>query len=252
VSAATRRIDGEPTAMLTRILEPETLDHLAPDDPAALRSRRDLRRVNRVMGARAILERALARVVGGERRSPLRVIEVGCGDGLLMLDVARARSPSMGEVELALLDRQPIVAPATIDAYAAAGWRARPVTADVLEWAGASRGERWDVVVANLFLHHFEGDTLHALLAGCARRAAALVACEPRRSRFALTASHLVGFLGANAVTRRDAVLSVRAGFIGTELGAAWPSTSVAWRFDEYEDGPFTHCFCARREGAPS
>ena len=48
-------------------------------------------------------------------------------------------------------------------------------------------------------------------------------ACEPRRSRFALGASHLIFFLGANAVTRNDGVLSVRAGFIGNELGAAWP-----------------------------
>lgn len=49
--------------MLLRILEPETLDHLAHDDPDAVRARRDLRRVNRFMGARSILEHALARVV---------------------------------------------------------------------------------------------------------------------------------------------------------------------------------------------
>ena len=205
------------------------------------------------MGARGILERALARALPAAGAKPLRILELGCGDGRLMLDVARHRGARWPAVSLDLLDRQPIVDAETIAAYAAAGWQARSIVADVLDWAAQDDGaERWDVVVANLFLHHFEGDTLHALLAGCARRAAALVACEPRRSRFALTASHLVGFLGANAVTRRDAVLSVRAGFIGTELGAAWPSTSVAWRFDEYEDGPFTHCFCARREGAPS
>ena len=64
---------------------------------------------------------------------------------------------------------------------------------------------------------------LQRLLAACARRADALVACEPRRSRFALAASHLIFFLGANAVTRHDGVLSVRAGFVDDELGAAWP-----------------------------
>jgi hypothetical protein len=65
-------------------------------------------------------------------------------------------------------------------------------------------------------------DDLRRLLAGCARRADALAACEPRRSRFALGASHLIFFLGANAVTRRDGVLSVRAGFVGRELSDAW------------------------------
>jgi hypothetical protein len=53
--------------------------------------------------------------------------------------------------------------------------------------------------------------------------------------------------LGANAVTRRDGVLSVRAGFIGTELSAAWPGEAGAWQLDEYDDGLFTHCLCAVR-----
>lgn len=238
--------------MLARVLEPETLDHLAPDDPAARRSRRDLRRVNRVMGARAILEHALARVVPDNAAAPLRIIELGCGDGLLMLDVARARRPGLQGVQLTLLDRAPIVEPETLAAYAAAGWCAEPLQADVLTWAEEGQAvPPWDVVVVNLFLHHFEGDALRRLLAGCGRRARAVAACEPRRSRFALAASHLVAFIGANAVTRRDAVLSVRAGFVGDELSRAWPEAGVAWRLDEYEDGPFTHCFCAARREAP-
>ena len=137
-------------------------------------------------------------------------------------------------------------------AYAAAGWRAETLNTDVLAWAGADADTvpRWDVVVANLFLHHFEGKALRRVLGACAERADALVACEPRRSRFALAASHLVVFIGANAVTRDDAVLSVRAGFAAGELSAAWPGTAGAWRLDEYDDGLFTHCFCAARAPA--
>ena len=237
--------------MLARLLEPETLDHLAPDDPEARRSRRDLRRVNRVMGARAILVRAIERVVPAKAAAPLRIIELGCGDGLLLLDVARSHRPALAAVHLTLLDVAPIVEPATLAAYAGAGWHAEPLHADVLAWAAvAEGGPRWDIVVANLFLHHFEADALARLLAGCARRADALAACEPRRSRFALAASRLVACIGANAVTRRDAVLSVRAGFVADELGRAWPRSGTDWRLDEYEDGPFTHCFCAARRGA--
>ena len=93
---------------------------------------------------------------------------------------------------------------------------------------------------------------LGRLLAACARRADALAACEPRRSRFALAASHLIFFLGANAVTRHDGVLSVRAGFVDRELGAAWPDDPAAWRLDEYDDGLFTHCLVAARRRRPS
>ena len=240
--------------MLPRVLEPETLDHLAPDDPVAQRSRRDLRRVNAFMGARGILERALTRAVrdpAGTR--PLRVLELGCGDGRLMLGLAEHRGRRWPSVQLDLLDRQPIVDAATIAAYAAAGWQARPVIADVLDWATRDDVDaRWDVVVANLFLHHFDGEALRRVLAGCASRADALAACEPRRSRFALAAGHLIFLLGANAVTRNDGVLSVRAGFIDRELSGAWPGEPGAWRLDEYDDGLFTHCFCAVRSHAAS
>jgi SAM-dependent methyltransferase len=236
--------------MLPRILEPETLDQLAADDPVAQRSRRDLRRVNAFMGARRILARALDRVTRENRTRALRIVELGCGDGRLMLDVARHRGERWPAATIDLLDLRPIVDAATIAGYAAAGWRARAVVADVFDWVDAADGERWDVVVANLFLHHFEGAALGRLLAGCARRADALAACEPRRSRFALGASHLILFLGANAVTRNDGVLSVRAGFVGAELGAAWPGEASAWRVDEYDDGLFTHCFCAARRSA--
>jgi SAM-dependent methyltransferase len=235
--------------MLTRVLEPETLDHLPADDPAAQRARRDLRRVNAFMGARRILARALARALPDDRREA-RILEIGCGDGRLLLDVARHRGARWPCARVDLLDRAALVDSETIAAYAAAGWRARSIVADVLDWGDGDDGTRWDAVVANLFLHHFEGAALARVLAGCARRADALVACEPRRSRFALAASHLIVFLGANAVTRRDGVLSVRAGFVGDELTRAWAAVNGAWHVDEYDDGAFTHCFCAvRRSG---
>jgi len=236
--------------MLPRMLEPETLDHLAPDDPVAQRSRRDLRRVNAFMGARRILARAMACALADAPARPLRIVELGCGDGRLMLEVARHRGNRGPDVRLDLLDRQPIVDAATLAAYAAAGWQAQPLVTDVMEWA-VDDGDHWDLVVANLFLHHFDAEALARLLAACARRADALAACEPRRSRFALAASHLIFFLGANAVTRNDGVLSVRAGFVDRELSAAWPDGAPAWRVDEYDDGLFTHCLVAARPASP-
>jgi SAM-dependent methyltransferase len=239
--------------MLPRIVEAETLDHLAPDDPAAERSRRDLFRVNRVMGARGILvdaiREALPRGVAADR--PLRVLEIGCGDGRLLLGVASALRSIWPQAELTLLDRQAIVSAETIAAYDSIGWWPRPLVADVLEWAadGRAPAATFDLVVTNLFLHHFESEALRELFAAIAARSHALVASEPRRGRLALAASHLVGAIGANAVTREDAVLSVRAGFQGQELSALWPRAGE-WRCREYRAGLFSHVFIAARAGS--
>jgi hypothetical protein len=62
-----------------------------------------------------------------------------------------------------------------------------------------------------------------------------------------LLGSYLIGLIGANAVTREDAVLSVRAGFAGNELSALWPVEHGGWNLREYAAGLFSHCFLATR-----
>ena len=228
-----------------RVVEPEALDDLPPDDPSARHSRRDLRVIHRFMGTRGILVRALRGVEAAAGR-PRRVLEVGCGDGTLLLGVAQ--SLGWRDVELTLLDRQPAVESSTLAAYAARRWRARTVVADVFDATGSAAGEGHDLVVASLFLHHFDTAALGDLCRALAARAPAFVAYEPRRSRFALLGSRLVVFLGANAVTRTDAVLSVRAGFRGLELSAAWRgAVGPGWDVEEGLAGPFGHRFCALR-----
>jgi hypothetical protein len=240
---------------LPRVVAAETLDQLAGDDPAARRSRRDLLRVHRVMGSRAIVARGWrALVPPGRARAPLRILELGAGDGSLLLTVARTLAPDWPAVQLSLLDRQDIVSPATLAGFAALGWSARVQVANVLAWAArpgkAARGSatpRWDLISTNLFLHHFEGRELDLLLAAAAARSDRFFANEPRRSWVALAGSHLVGALGANAVTRTDAVLSVHAGFRGAEISARWPRAGAGWQTRESASGLFSHCFSAQR-----
>ena len=245
---------------LPRIVAAETLDGLAEDDPAAMRSRRDLQRVHRVMGTRSILLGSLREWSLPRAQSDvLRVLELGAGDGTLMLRVARSLAPAWPRVELTLLDRQALVRPQTLRQYAGLGWTARALRMDVLDWAAEpdpppgprDSGPRWDVIVANLFLHHFQGAQLNDLLRAVAARCTHFLACEPRRARVALIGSHLIGALGANAVTREDAVLSVHAGFQRRELGALWPGRDEAWTLREGPAGLFSHCFSAvRAQGA--
>jgi hypothetical protein len=229
-----------------RLVEAEILDGLPETDPRARRSRRDLARVNVWMGQAAIMARLL-------RRCPERpgsIMELGCGDGSFMLRIARRLAPLWPGVHLRLVDRQRLVSPATIAAYGELGWTAEPVVADVFDVL-RQRG-RCDVVSTNLFLHHFEGGDLRALLAGIAAAAGFVAACEPRRSGMARLGSGLLFAIGCNDVTRHDAATSVRAGFRGHELSALWPAGGQ-WRLDEGRAGLFTHTFTASlNNGAPA
>ncbi len=246
-----------------RMVEPEVLDGLAERDPAAQRARRDLQRVHRVMGTRRILLKAWQAALPQARQpdaAPLRVLELGAGDGSLLLGVARAlprhEPVAAPAVHLTLLDRQALLTPALVADYAACGWRCEALVTDVLDWAGAEPDATappsglpgWDLIVANLFLHHFEGAPLARLLQAVAARCDHFLAVEPRRSRFALAGSRLIGALGVNAVTRVDAVASVRAGFTGEELRALWPPDAPGWTLREAAAGPFSHCLLAVRE----
>jgi hypothetical protein len=54
----------------------------------------------------------------------------------------------------------------------------------------------------------------------------------------------MVFALGANDVTRHDAVASVRAGFLGKELSSLWlQGAASGWTLGEHGVFPFTHLF---------
>ena len=244
--------DASAGGLTARKLSPEILDELPPADPRAIRSRRDLQRVNRVMGSCGILSRAIRRALASAPHdAPLRILELGAGDGTLALRIARRLATSWPAAELTLLDRQPLATQATGTAVAQLGWTLRPLTVDVLEWARPPAqqqpADRWDVILANLFLHHFEEDGLQELLSAVAGRCNVFVACEPRRNLLALTGSGLMYALGVSADTRHDAIVSVRAGFRDDELSRMWPVSQAHWRLEEHLAGLFSHLFVAAR-----
>lgn len=232
---------------MLRNVQPEMLDALAADDPRAIRSRSDLRRINRVLGSSEVIATSLDPMIVGTQRA--QIIELGAGDGTMMLRIARSRARQWPKIRLNLIDMQPVVHTETLTGFRDLGWDAQIVGADVFDWFGLPEPRDPPIVVANLFVHHFEGERLHKLIHGVAAQAKAFVCCEPRRSRFALTGSYLVGAMGCNKVTRHDAVASVRAGFRGRELSELWPNKD-AWTLQEGRVGTFCHRFVAVRKDA--
>lgn len=195
---------------MKRVVAPELLDGLAASDPEARRSRRDLRIINRLMGN----FRWLRKAVRGFRKA--RVVEIGAGDGGLLEKLGEEVAERVG-VDLA-------PRPDGIDE--GVEW----VEGDVFEVLGEVLG-REAVVVANLFLHHFEDARLREL-GGMLRDCEAICVSEPLRSRLALAEGGALWPL-VNRVTRHDIMVSIRAGFRRGELPALLGLDSGEWEVRE-------------------
>ncbi|MCI0652653.1 MAG: hypothetical protein L0Z55_12310 [Planctomycetes bacterium] len=229
--------------VIRRKVEPEWLDFLAPEDPAAAASRADLRRVNRLMGHAGIIAAELRQALHPATRA---LIEIGAGDGTLLLRALRRLGRQSPQLPLLLVDRQRAAGAETLAGFRALGWQPAVLISEAIEWLASCKQSAGSVFVANLFLHHFDEERLALLFERAAQLADCFIACEPRRSAFALGASHLLGAVGCNAVTRHDAVVSVHAGFNGRELCRYWPARD-GWQLTERPAGLFSHLFVARR-----
>ena len=187
---------------MNRLVECEILDHLPADDPAAIRSREELRLINGIMGNhRWILRRLKALIKPG-----WRVLELGAGDGGLC--GALIGSGVCAAKQITAVD----LAPRPDELHPDVSWLRQSIfEMDQLPPA--------EIVIANLFLHHFDADHLTALGSKLGPMTRVVLACEPARKRFHLAQGDLLAALaGFNDVTNHDMLTSIRAGFVEDEL----------------------------------
>jgi len=229
---------------MKREVEPELLDTLPAVDRRAMGSRRDLQKVNALMGHAGIMLQALGGAFG--ERPPRSIVDLGGGDGTLLLRLAKSMPRRWKPMRAVLVDRQRLLSARTKAEFEALSWQVESLETDVFDWLQRPQPEPCDVTIASLFLHHFREGDLRRLLGHAARQTGFFVACEPRRGNFAFCAAALLGVIGCNDVTRHDAKASVRAGFAENELSALWPGDE-GWRLREESAGLFSHCFVAQR-----
>lgn len=199
--------------MIHRLVIPEILDHLPADDPAAQRSRRDLRRINWLMGNERWISRALRKFPEAAQRG---ITEIGVGTGELTKRLAR----EFPKCDVSAYDLAP--RPAHLEPRVA--W----LQGDVFATPPPPPG---GVIIANLFLHHFENESLMTLGRWLKDCDVALFN-EPDRARM----PHLLGrFMHPwiNHVTRHDMHVSIDAGFGPGEITAALEMKPSHWKIEE-------------------
>ena len=200
--------------MRDRQVSPEILDSLPPDDPDAVASRRELRRLNAIMGNFHWVSSVLRRHRLGEGI----VLEIGAGDGglgrFLFEKIPELQKKFVG------LDRMP----RPIDWPPSSRWH----QVDLWSASGEALVRQASVIIANLVLHHFADDDLRHL-GTLFNHARVLLINEPARRRLHLWQGAVISpFL--NRVTRHDLPVSVRAGFRNDELARTLGLDPKQWR----------------------
>ena len=199
--------------MKERIVIPELLDHLPAGDREAVRSRLDLRRINLLMGNERWICRTVSRFAPAAASG---IVEIGAGDGVLCSKLAR----QFPQAPVTAYD----LAPVPVDMESRVRWQ----QGDIFEMPVPARG---GVLVANLFLHHFEKDML-AILGHWCGNFDRLIFNEPDRARL----PHLLGGLMhplINRVTRHDMHVSIRAGFTAGEIPRLLGLDPGCWQIRE-------------------
>ena len=200
-------------AVPDRIVKPEILDHLPSDDPAAQRSRRDLHRINWLMGNERWILKAAGRFPEAANKG---IAELGAGDGQLSAKLAR----EFPQARVSAFD----LAPRPEHLEARVNWN----QGDLFQISGDLTG---GILVANLFLHHFEGTALEELGRIC-EGFEVVIFSEPSRD----SVSHFFGHVldpFVNHVTRHDMHVSIDAGFVPGELPSLMGLSREHWQIEE-------------------
>lgn len=195
-----------------RKLTPELLDRLPHHDPGALRSRRDLRRINRFMGNESWIISVMPKRAN-------HITEIGAGDGQLILKISQLRP----DFEITAYD----LAPRPAHLPHSVKW----IEGDLFSQAPPSHG---GALIANLFLHHFTDAQLETL-GKWIRSFQTIIINEPLRARLPM----LLGKIAApfvHPITRHDMRVSIEAGFAPGELAKTLELAKHGYHFREMTD----------------
>jgi len=232
---------------MRRIVQPEILDNLSSSDPRAIRARRDLRLINTLMNHARLMRSAMIPIL--EKRAPVRVAEIGSGDGSLAGKIWRKWGSVSNGSRIDFVDRAGSLSPTIRTELEQFGWTVTEYPYDVMQWLIKVETD-YDACYSSLFLHHFHEGELRQLLGHLSKCVRRFVCAEPRRNQWGLLGAAGLRLLGCDTITLNDSKISVLAGFQGNELSRLWSSNIASgWQLTERRAGCFSHYFTAVRLG---
>jgi len=220
--------------------EDEVMDNPALDPDAHRAALRGLARINRLSHAAPSLWRAIRSIARHHNDAthqpsahpdphdphappPLRILDLACGRGDVLIDLARLARRDRVHADLHGRDLSPlaldVAAQAARDARQNIAFNQADALQDPLD-PEAPHDAPFDILTCSLFLHHLDPDQVVALLRrmGRAARLGLAVADLERRWLGLALARAAVPFITQSPVVRVDAVRSARAAYTRLEL----------------------------------
>lgn len=223
----------------TRLEAEEWMDDFSISDARLTEALRDLRLVNRLLGAYAATDAVLDPLF--RRHDDLCILDVGCGGGDYLVHLVR-RADRLGcRAEVLGLDANPVTvghARAYLDTHLSPALRSR-VRVEIGDALSLPfPDDAVDVAHAALVLHHFHGDDAVHLLTEMQRVAdRGLLVNDLHRHLLAYAGIWLLSrMLRMAPMVQHDAPMSVRRGFRTDELRALaaraqLPSPYIRWHW---------------------
>ncbi|MGH9396905.1 MAG: methyltransferase domain-containing protein [Terriglobia bacterium] len=173
----------------------------------------DIWRINRrwggISGALHLFDRFFARTGA----HPVRVLDVGAGDGRLAAHLRQRLADQNVEAKFYVLDRQFV----HLQGNGREGPGANRVVADVL--SPPFRPSSFEVVMCNLFLHHFSGDAARQMLRALAAMAReAVIINDLDRQWLPYLLIRYAPLIARHPISRLDGAASVRQAYTRSEL----------------------------------
>lgn len=152
----------------------------------------------------------------GERRVPIRILDVGCGDGAVLIGVGKVATALGIPVRLYGCDFSARALDRAREKAIAAGVGLRLTRLDVTR---DPLPHGFDLVTCALFLHHFDAEDAVRILGAMRGAGSAVLVQDLLRTRFGyLLAWAGVRVLSRSPVARLDGPLSVRGAYTADEV----------------------------------
>ena len=195
---------------------PEWMDDLSQPTSEVSRALADIKKVNRWLGGDRVSIHGLKPFLEGKQKTPLHVLDMGCGNGDFLRHLNRYCTRRHIPVTLTGWDRNQ--KSLECGQYLHGAGDIRFECRDILSFPPLPKGEV--VIVCNLFLHHFtDGQILEILKNWRDMGCRAVVVNDLHRNPLAYYLFHVFGFIfRLSRMARHDGLVSILRGFTRRDL----------------------------------